>query len=130
MKNLKLAEKYATGIPTITKSLANNGSPKPILSTDKDKSHFLTLIKIHEDAPDEKTSPKSEIERVRLNNAQQTILESLIDNPQEYTDLEKILPSDKLSSDVKFLKSKELVKEKSNLLFITQKGHQALKDSF
>jgi len=130
LKNLKLAEKYATGIPTITKSLADNGSPKLILSTDKDKSHFLTVIKIHEDTPDERISSKSEIERIRLNNFQQTILDALIDNPQEYADLKEILTSEELSSEIEFLKSKELIKEKNNLIFVTQKGMQALKDSF
>ncbi|WP_128572343.1 ATP-binding protein [Chryseobacterium sp. P1-3] len=41
LKNLRLAEKYATGIPTILSALDTNGSPKPILSTDAGRSHFF-----------------------------------------------------------------------------------------
>lgn len=48
LKHRELAEKRGTGIPTMVKSLENNGSPAPIFETDPDRSFFRVTIMIHE----------------------------------------------------------------------------------
>jgi ATP-dependent DNA helicase RecG len=47
LKELHLTEAKGTGIPTIRKSMAINGSPLPIFEMDRDKTYFLTIIPIH-----------------------------------------------------------------------------------
>lgn len=47
MKELELTEGRATGIPTILKSLEDNGSPFPKFNTDEDRSFFEVELFIH-----------------------------------------------------------------------------------
>ncbi len=47
LKELRLTEGRATGIPTILNSLKKNGSPKPVFETDNDRTYFKTSIKVH-----------------------------------------------------------------------------------
>ena len=49
LKELKLAESRATGIPTIQQELARNGSPCAYFETDEDRSYFLIDIPCHRD---------------------------------------------------------------------------------
>lgn len=53
LKELDLTEGRATGIPTIQKSLRNNGSPKASIDTDDDRTYFLMTIPCREDFSDE-----------------------------------------------------------------------------
>jgi ATP-dependent DNA helicase RecG len=48
LKELELTEGRATGIPTILKSLEDNGSPFPKFNTDEDRSFFEVELFIHE----------------------------------------------------------------------------------
>jgi ATP-dependent DNA helicase RecG len=48
LKELELTEGRATGIPTILKSLKDNGSPSPKFNTDEDRSFFEVELFIHE----------------------------------------------------------------------------------
>lgn len=47
LKELELTEGRATGIPTILKSLRENGSPEPRFSTDDDRTFFEVELHIH-----------------------------------------------------------------------------------
>jgi len=48
LKELRLTEERATGIPTIKKVLANNGSPPPRFDTDgENRTFFLVEIHLH-----------------------------------------------------------------------------------
>ncbi|MDX2247358.1 MAG: ATP-binding protein [Bacteroidia bacterium] len=47
LKELHLTEGRGTGIPTIYKTMQNNGSPPPIFETDVDCTYFLTVIPAH-----------------------------------------------------------------------------------
>ena len=49
IEELHLTEGRGTGIPTIHKVMANNGSPRAILETDDQCTHFLTVLPIHTD---------------------------------------------------------------------------------
>ena len=49
LKELKLSEGRATGIPTIQDELKRNGSPKAIIETDQERSFFLIRIPCHSD---------------------------------------------------------------------------------
>ena len=133
LKNLRLAEKYATGIPTILNALETNGSPKPILSTDADRSHFLVVFRIHPDAPEEANNPVDEVEVFTLSNNQQVILEKLLNEPIIETEIESFFEGD-VNDDLEFLLKNDLVAIKqipdSKIFFITPKGKNALKSSF
>jgi ATP-dependent DNA helicase RecG len=50
LKELKLTEGKATGIPAILKALKNNGSPAPHFDTDEDRSFFEIELFKHEAA--------------------------------------------------------------------------------
>lgn len=133
LKNIRLAEKYATGIPTVFESLSENGSPKPLFWTDDVKSEFLVVIKIHEDTPHNGSSGTMEIETISLTNKQQQILEILKGEPVERTMVDKEIEDD-ISADIVLLESMGLLRIKSlggiSVLFITQKGIDSLKVSF
>lgn len=48
LKELKLTEGRGTGIPTIKKALADNGSEKPLFDTDEpERRHFIIELPIH-----------------------------------------------------------------------------------
>ncbi len=49
LKQLGLAEGWATGIPTIQRKLEENGSPKATIETDETRSYFLIDIPCHPD---------------------------------------------------------------------------------
>ncbi|MBO4978019.1 MAG: putative DNA binding domain-containing protein [Muribaculaceae bacterium] len=49
LKELDLTEGRATGIPTIQKSLRENGSDKAVIETDDDRSYFLLTIPCRRD---------------------------------------------------------------------------------
>ncbi len=48
LKHRGLAEKRGTGIPTILKSLRNNGSEAPLIETDAERRFFSMTVFIHE----------------------------------------------------------------------------------
>jgi len=49
LKELKMIEGRNTGIPTILRSLQNNGSSKPIFETDADRSYFTVVFPVHKE---------------------------------------------------------------------------------
>lgn len=49
LKELDLTEGRATGIPTIQKSLRENGSDKAVIETDEDRTYFLMTIPCRRD---------------------------------------------------------------------------------
>lgn len=53
LKELHLTEGRGTGIPTMRKAMLNNGSPEPVLQTDEQCTHFLTILPVHPDWTDE-----------------------------------------------------------------------------
>ncbi len=51
MKELDLTVGRGTGIPKIRRFMGYNGSPEPVFETDADGNYFLTILKLHKDAP-------------------------------------------------------------------------------
>jgi ATP-dependent DNA helicase RecG len=47
LKELKLTEGKCTGIPTILKSMKNNGSPKPLFETDEYRQSLAVTFNVH-----------------------------------------------------------------------------------
>ena len=88
LKELKLSEGRATGIPTIQEELKRNGSPKAIIETDKERSYFLIKIPCHPDfiQYDIINLPLNKEERIRnllINTLNDTINETLNDTIKE-----------------------------------------------
>lgn len=133
LKNLRLAEKYATGIPTIVDSLSINGSPAPILSTDEARSFFQAIIRINENTPIEVDENITEIERIPLSDNQQKILEKLLEEPSPKGEILQDLTAE-AKTDIDFLLDKKLISSKkmgdANLYHITSLGIENLKQSF
>lgn len=132
LKQIGLVEKHATGIPQILHSLSQNGSPKPILSMDRDRLYFLTVIKIHESTP---LLPQENevLERIPLSDTQQDILEKCLTEPHIEAELKNFF-GDTFSDNLQYLLSKELISSKDihnhKLYFITDKGRTILKHTF
>lgn len=60
LKELDMAEGRNTGMPTILRAMKNNGSSKPIFTTDEDRSYFRVFLPIHKDfIQKEKLPPKT-----------------------------------------------------------------------
>ena len=133
LKNLRLAEKYATGIPTIVDSLLANGSPAPVFSTDEARSFFLAVIRINENTPIEVDENITEIERIPLSDNQQKILEQLLDEPSLENEIFKTLTNGS-RGDIDFLLDKKLISSKkvgdASLYHITSTGIEILKQTF
>ncbi len=133
LKNLRLAEKYATGIPTILNALELNGSPKPILSTDAERSHFLVVMRIHPDTPFDNTESPVNIEVYGLSDIQQQILERIIDEPIEEKEIVDVFKGDEVS-EIDYLLTNEFIGIKAlaenRIFYVTTKGRNALKSSF
>ncbi|MFC0514697.1 RNA-binding domain-containing protein [Mucilaginibacter angelicae] len=133
LKNIKLAEKFATGIPTIVDALYDNGSPRPLLSTDAERSHFLVVFHIHPDTPVESKKDVAEFIPIHLTNMQQRLLEKLMDEP--LSDAELFSAVDGLNKDdIDYLLAQILIRTKYKsseyIYFITETGRLALKNSF
>ena len=47
LKDLELTEGRSTGIPTILREMAKNGSPEAVFETDNDRSYFLIRLPVH-----------------------------------------------------------------------------------
>lgn len=133
LKNLRLAEKYATGIPTIIAALEKNESPAPTLHTDDTRSYFLAVFKIHPDAPKNDSVVENEIEHIPLSNRQQSILEIIRNEPLEDNLIRKLFDID-VTADIGFLLTNGMLNYKvfgnSKLLYITPKGIDVLRVSF
>ncbi|MBN8879028.1 MAG: putative DNA binding domain-containing protein [Sphingobacteriales bacterium] len=133
LKNLRLAEKYATGIPTIVDSLNRNGSPKPILSTDEAKTHFLVVVNTHPDTPIESENTATELEIISLSDLQQKILEQLVKEPSTQNEIKGHLHIN-TKAELDYLLGKGLVKAKksgkSTMYFITPEGRESLNNNF
>lgn len=133
LKNLRLAEKYATGIPTIFSELEKNGSPKPMFWTDDDTSEFLVTIKIHEDTPPSNENTEAEFEDLLLTNTQQNILEKIKNIPMEIDKVFEGFEED-IAEDINLLQTQGLLSNNLigniKIIFITSKGIEVLKRSF
>ncbi|MEQ9229433.1 MAG: putative DNA binding domain-containing protein [Cyclobacteriaceae bacterium] len=112
LKGLRLAEKFATGIPTIRKALEDNGSPTPDFYTDSEKSIFKATLRIHPDWEDSEIETKELISTRQLSNFEQELLEACEKGPQTLDKFQII--GKKHDQNAKKIKEKvnELVEEK------------------
>lgn len=63
LKELELTEGRGTGIPSIMRTLKNNGSPVPVFDTDEpNRSYFVIEIPIHPDFVEDDAIPVGEKE--------------------------------------------------------------------
>lgn len=142
LKTLNLTEKFGSGIQTIRKSMAENGSEKPQLITDIEKTHFLAVLKIHPDWPQE-TALSSSVPSAILSNEQQLVLEKCKESPSRselFTAFKGKISKQDLKIIIDFLVNQKYILEKtSNLFFgvykirayfITSSGQDILKRSF
>lgn len=51
LKELRLTEGRGTGVPTIFKTMRDNGSPEPRFHTDEHRTHFTVVLPVHPLAP-------------------------------------------------------------------------------
>ena len=68
LKELDLTEGRATGIPTIQKSLKENGSSSAVIETDEERTYFLMTIPCREDMVSIASLPMDETEKENLDN--------------------------------------------------------------
>ena len=102
LKELNLTEGRATGIPKIYKSIENNGSPQPTITTDIDHTHFLVVFDIH---------PLSQVEaqveaQVELSEIEVKIIGYCTVSPKSKTELARLLGYDTVPGNLKRAVSK------------------------
>ena len=69
LKELRLTEGRGTGIPTIVKALADNGSPKAIFDANEpERIHFIVEIPIHPLFINEKSNEVNEVDNDQVND--------------------------------------------------------------
>jgi ATP-dependent DNA helicase RecG len=74
LKELDLTEGRGTGFPKMSREMAKNGSPEPIIETDANGIYFLVTLPINPEYleyPDKKTSPN---QRYRITASGKKIL--------------------------------------------------------
>lgn len=143
LKVLRLTEKYGSGIPTIRKVLANNGSPIPQFITDVDRSHFMVIISAHMDSFEDGSPIENQDVVKILNDKEYKILEACDDHPtlkQLKNKLKSEIESNEIERLVNSLISEELLKDKTissflkliktRVFYVTSKGMSALGNSF
>lgn len=126
LKNLGLAEKYATGMPAILEAMNKNGSPRPRLSVEAE-THFIIMLPIHPDMPIEQSNDNRIIEPINLNSEQQEILEKF-NTPVFESEINA-----EESDTVAFFVEKGLIDSKEGevkIYFITDLGREILKTLF
>jgi ATP-dependent DNA helicase RecG len=132
LKNLRLAEKYGTGIPTMVNSLKKNGSPKPVLTTDSERTYFSVAIYIHPETP-LPDSQNSTVETPQLTDIQQQILDAVLEKLVSRQELERRFRRtvrDELQALVEFGFIASRVLGKATYYHVTEKGLRSLKSSF
>jgi ATP-dependent DNA helicase RecG len=102
LKELKLTEGRATGIPTILKTLKENGSASPRFNTDADRTFFEVELFVHP-AFVEKEPLKLDIHQIvwTLNSINQ-VVDAVIEHTVETDDVEAISDIAKRAKDVSF----------------------------
>jgi ATP-dependent DNA helicase RecG len=143
LKYLKLTEKFGSGIPTVRKVLANNGSPAPNFITDDDKSHFMVVIGIHSDWNDEDSVSTNKKAKRVLSNEEQLILEVCelgLSTKEIIKSLSNQISAVEMSEMIEKLLSENFLAKKTvsqffgliktDILFTTSNGKDALMHSF
>lgn len=88
LKELSLTEGRNTGIPTIQRELAHNGSPSATFETDKDRLSFLVRIPCHEgDEGVSSTFIKPEVNDKDAKNRDKENLSDGINAPSNYANV-------------------------------------------
>jgi len=59
LKELRLTEGRGTGLPTIYKAMADNGSPVPVFETDAEATYFLVILPVHLAVSNEESNGES-----------------------------------------------------------------------
>jgi len=76
LKELELTEGRNTGVPKIFRAMERNKSPEPIFETDADRTHFLTILPVHEQYNEtEEQTVNIEIPAKELSPRQQKIVD-------------------------------------------------------
>jgi ATP-dependent DNA helicase RecG len=142
LRNMRLAEKIATGIRTIRRSMEQNGSPRPDFYTDEEKTIFSCTLLMHQDWTEKVVH--SEENLALLSNEEQLILELCMKRSTELDVLKTLtkqqIPKIKLKQLIQaMLKNEYLVESTSSKFFglvtfhfytTTEKGAMVLRKSF
>ena len=120
LKELKLIEGRNTGVPTILRSLKNNGSDLPIFETDEERSYFTTVIPVHKSfLPVEKTDKIEKTKVIKTNGTNRRSFEEIKNLIFDTLTVEGPLPTSVLVKKMNYKKLtvavsnaiKELIKE-------------------
>lgn len=89
LKELKLVEGRNTGIPTILKSMKDNGSEPPIFKTDAERSYFTVILPIQKKflPAAEQDNPRSDGKSVKIKRNRKTIKALIIKTLEQEGDL-------------------------------------------
>jgi ATP-dependent DNA helicase RecG len=88
LKELHLVEGRNTGIPSMLRALADNGSAPPVFETDADRSYFRVIFFVHSAFGTDKSQPEPRaVTRKKRSEVKAAILKALYDEPMPSQEL-------------------------------------------
>jgi len=119
LKEFRLTEGRGTGLPSIYKAMADNGSPVPVFETDAEATYFLVTLPVHTAISNEESNEES--------NGVKMLLFSNIDNIIAFSNGVSNQVSNQVSNEVVEIINREVhdrVKEMLELLSTSLKREQ------
>ena len=119
LKEFRLTEGRGTGLPSIYKAMADNGSPAPVFETDAEATYFLVTLPVHTAISNEESNEES--------NGVKLLLFSNIDNIIAFSNGVSNQVSNQVSNEVVEIINREVhdrVKEMLELLSTSLKREQ------
>lgn len=105
LKELKLVEGRNTGIPTILRSMENNGSGLPLFETDADRTYFTVILPIHEAFLRPKVSESKTLSKKKPRRSIEEIKTLILKTLEKDGDM----PASKLAAAMNYTKVTEAV---------------------
>lgn len=117
LKELDLTEGRCTGIPTMRKAMADNGSPTPIFKTDEGRTYFFAELMAHPDMPGiaAGNEPPKVAKDSGLKESAQKILQFLAGGPKRKIEIAEFLGVERRTNS--FTQSLDSLRERGFIEF-------------
>lgn len=128
LKDYGLTEKRATGIPTIRRSLSDNGSPPPQFEMDdNDRTYFKAVLHVH---PKFLSNNETEVVTDILDDKKQVILEFCLDNSEKLVSIKRNIEYEDIEVIIQNLIDEGLLVKKRGRYQTTDNGKNKLFTSY
>ena len=140
LKDLDLTEGRGTGIPTMRKTMAENGSSPPTFKTDEGRTYFFVELLVHPDltgAANEEEQVPATVKIEDLRGSARKVLEFLLNGPKRRVEIAECLNVERRTRSfvqlIEFLLAESLIewtipskpRSKNQRYRLTEKGQKA-----